>query len=58
MHSDALAALRDVEYHIDLATQPVAGLDYEAFGNDIRTVFAVTGALKLFRRRPGVSRMR
>jgi uncharacterized protein with HEPN domain len=48
MPSDAAAtALRDMEHHIALATQFVAGLDYEAFRNDIRTVFAVTRCLKV-----------
>src|SRR5450432_2106578 len=31
-----------MEHHIVLATEFAAGLDYEAFRNDIRTVFAVT----------------
>jgi uncharacterized protein with HEPN domain len=58
MPSDAAAtALRDMEHHIALATQFVASLDYEAFRNDIRTVFAVTRCLEI-RRRPAVSRMR
>jgi len=49
MPSDAAtaAALRDMEHHIALATQFVAGLDYEAFRNDIRTVFAVTRCLEI-----------
>jgi len=48
MPSDAAAtALRDIEHHIALATQFVAGLDYDAFQNDIRTVFAVTRCLEI-----------
>ena len=48
MPSDAAtAALRDLEHHIALATQFVAGLDYEAFRNDTRTVFAVTRCLEI-----------
>jgi uncharacterized protein with HEPN domain len=49
MPSDASAAtaLRDMEHHIALATQFVAGLDYDAFRNDIRTVFAVTRCLEV-----------
>jgi uncharacterized protein with HEPN domain len=48
MPSDATAtALRDMEHHIALANQFVAGLDYEAFRNDICTVFAVTRCLEI-----------
>jgi uncharacterized protein with HEPN domain len=48
MPSDAAAtALRDMEHHIALANQFVAALDYEAFRNDIRTVFAVTRCLEI-----------
>src|ERR1035437_7551574 len=48
MLSDAAtAALRDMENHIDLANQFVAGLDYEAFRDDTRTVFAVTRCLEI-----------
>jgi len=48
MPSDASAtALRDMEHHIALANQFVAGLDYETFRNDIRTVFAVTRCLEI-----------
>jgi uncharacterized protein with HEPN domain len=42
MPSDAATALRDIERNIDLATQFVAGIDYEAFRDDTRTVYAVT----------------
>ena len=47
MPSDAPGALRDMEHHIALAVQFVAGLDYEAFRNDTRTVFAVTRCLEI-----------
>jgi uncharacterized protein with HEPN domain len=48
MPSDATAtALRDMEHHIALANQFVAGIDYEVFRNDIRTVFAVTRCLEI-----------
>ena len=48
MPSDACAtALRDMEHHIAFANQFVAGLDYEAFRNDTRTVFAVTRCLEI-----------
>ena len=43
----AVAALRDVEYHINLASQFVAGLTYEDFRDDIRTVFAATRCLEI-----------
>lgn len=36
-----------MERHIDLATQFVAGLDYEAFQDDARTVYAVTRCLEI-----------
>jgi uncharacterized protein with HEPN domain len=48
MLSDAATAvLRDIKHHIDLANQFVAGLDYEAFHNDARTVYAVTRCLEI-----------
>jgi uncharacterized protein with HEPN domain len=48
MPSDAVtAALRDMEHHIDLATRFIAGLDYEAFRDDTRTVFAVTRCIEI-----------
>ncbi len=48
MLSDAArAALRDIEYHINLATEFVAGLDYEAFREDMRSVYAVTRCLEI-----------
>lgn len=48
MPSDsATAALRDMQYHIDLAKQFVAGFEYEAFRDDTRTLFAVTRCLEI-----------
>jgi uncharacterized protein with HEPN domain len=47
MPSDAAAALRDMERHIDLAVQFVAGMDYEAFRDDARTLYAVTRCLEI-----------
>src|SRR5665213_1696161 len=48
MLSDAATAvLRDMEHHIDLAIEFVKGLDYEAFRDDTRTVFAVTRCLEI-----------
>jgi len=47
MRSDAATVLRDMERHIDLATQFVTGLDYEAFQDDARTVYAVTRCLEI-----------
>jgi uncharacterized protein with HEPN domain len=47
MPSDAAAPLRDIERHIHLAIQFAAGLDYEAFREDTRTVFAVIRCLEV-----------
>ena len=52
------ASLRDMEHHINLATNFIAGLDYEAFWDDTRTVYAVTRCLESYQKRPVVSRMR
>jgi uncharacterized protein with HEPN domain len=45
LSSAATAALRDIAHHIDLAASFVAGIDYEAFAADPRTVYAVTRCL-------------
>jgi uncharacterized protein with HEPN domain len=58
MPSDAAAALRDLERHIDLAIQFVAGMDYEAFRDDARTLYAVTRCLESFPKRPVASPLR
>ena len=48
MHSDPAAApLRDILYHIDLATSFAAELDSAAFHVDLRTIFAVTRCLEI-----------
>jgi uncharacterized protein with HEPN domain len=47
MPSDAAAPLRDIERHIDLAAQFAADLDYEAFRDDTRTVYAVIRCLEI-----------
>ena len=36
-----------MEHHIDLATEFVAGIGYEAFRDDTRTVYAVTRCLEI-----------
>jgi uncharacterized protein with HEPN domain len=46
MPSDNAAVLKDIEHHIVLAIQ-FAGIDYEAFRNDTRTVFAVIRCLEI-----------
>ena len=38
--------LRDILYHIDLAVEFVAGLDYAVFHDDLRTVYGVTRCLE------------
>jgi uncharacterized protein with HEPN domain len=48
MHSErARGALRDILYHIDLATQFVAGFERDTFKADIRAVYAVTRCLEI-----------
>lgn len=47
MPSDTAAVLRDIERHIQLANQFVAGFDYDTFQNDQRTVFAVIRCLEI-----------
>ncbi len=47
MPSDTLAVLRDMERHIHLAVAFAEGIDYEAFENDTRTVFAVIRCLEI-----------
>jgi uncharacterized protein with HEPN domain len=48
MPSDvAIAALRDIQHHINLAIEFVAGLRYEAFRDDLRSVYAVTRCLEI-----------
>jgi uncharacterized protein with HEPN domain len=40
-------SLRDILYHIDLATEFVAGFDRNTFKNDLRTLYAVTRCLEI-----------
>jgi uncharacterized protein with HEPN domain len=47
MPSDVLGILGDIEQHIDLAVQFTAGLDYAAFCEDTRTIYAVTRCLEI-----------
>lgn len=63
MLSDAaIAALRDMEHHIRLATHFIAGFDYDTFRDDTRTVVAVTRCLEIIseapRRLPNELKMR
>ena len=47
MPSDVEAVLRDIAHHIDLANEFAAGIEYEAFRDDTRTVFAVIRCLEI-----------
>jgi uncharacterized protein with HEPN domain len=47
LSSAAIAALRDIAHHIDLATHFAAGFDYDTFRADPRTVYAVTRCLEI-----------
>jgi uncharacterized protein with HEPN domain len=40
-------ALRDILYHIDLATKFIDGLDRDRFKDDLRSVYAVTRCLEI-----------
>jgi uncharacterized protein with HEPN domain len=39
--------LRDILFHIDLATEFVAGFDRDTFKRDLRTLYAVTRCLEI-----------
>jgi uncharacterized protein with HEPN domain len=41
------AALRDIRYHIELATEFIAGFDPGTFKSDLRSVYAVTRCLEI-----------
>jgi uncharacterized protein with HEPN domain len=41
------AALRDIRYHVDLATEFTAGFDQDTFKSDLRSVYAVTRCLEI-----------
>jgi uncharacterized protein with HEPN domain len=47
MPSDVASVLCDIEHHIQLALQFVAGMDLAAFQEDTRTVYAVTRCLEI-----------
>jgi uncharacterized protein with HEPN domain len=47
MPSDTEAVLRDIAHHIELANDFAAGMEYETFLNDTRTVFAVIRCLEI-----------
>ena len=48
MHSEtAVVALRDMAYHIDLATDFAKGFSEAEFRADLRTVYAVTRCLEI-----------
>jgi uncharacterized protein with HEPN domain len=47
MPSDTLTVLRDIEQHIDRANRFVAGLNFDQFENDERTIFAVIRCLEI-----------
>jgi uncharacterized protein with HEPN domain len=40
-------SLRDILFHIDLATEFVAGFDRDTFKRDLRTLYAVTRCLEI-----------
>jgi uncharacterized protein with HEPN domain len=40
-------SLRDILFHIDLATEFVAGFDRNTFKSDLRTLYAVTRCLEI-----------
>jgi len=63
MPSDGVSTpLRDIAYHIDLASHFVAGFDGGTFKEDLRTVYAVTRCLEIIseasRRLPDVLKAR
>lgn len=47
MPSESAAPLRDIEHHIQLVANFVAGLDYAAFRDDTRTLYAVVRCLEI-----------
>jgi len=47
MPSNTKTVLQDIEHHIHLARQFAFGLEYEAFQDDTRTVFAVIRCLEI-----------
>jgi uncharacterized protein with HEPN domain len=47
LSSAAIAALRDIAHHIDLAAHFAASFDYDTFRADPRAVYAVTRRLEI-----------
>lgn len=48
MRSEAVfSALRDIAYHINLATEFATGLDITSFHADLKTIYAVTRCLEI-----------
>jgi len=47
LSESAIAALRDIAYHIDLANHFAEGFDFVAFRDDLRTVYAITRCLEI-----------
>jgi uncharacterized protein with HEPN domain len=48
MPSNSLqTALRDIQHHIELSAQFIAGFDQASFKNDVRTIYAVTRCLEI-----------
>jgi uncharacterized protein with HEPN domain len=47
LSNSAVAALRDIAHHIDLAITFAAGFDDKTFQEDLRTVYAVTRCLEI-----------
>jgi uncharacterized protein with HEPN domain len=47
MPSDLLAALKDMEHHIHLAQEFLAGSDLQQFSTDLRANYAVTRCLEI-----------
>ena len=47
MHSDPAGALADIERHIDLATGFLSGVEYDAFVDDARTLYAIVRCLEI-----------
>src|ERR1700683_3038012 len=45
--NSAANPLRDILYHIDLAVYFAEGIDYPAFRDDLRTLYAVTRCLEI-----------
>lgn len=47
MRSESAGPLRDIEHQIQLAANFVAGLDYDTFRDDTRTLYAVVRCLEI-----------